>query len=262
MRVLSNEPPHLRDVCPELPGELADAIASALARREADRCPSAAELRRLLARGAETLGGLASPAELGDFVFKIASPALEERTRRAAAVRDARREGVAPEAASELTLHASSIDTKSSMRRTRLRWSAALALAAGTAIVIPALVAKRPAPPIVQAAPPTPPSAPPSAAPSTDAAAMLTVSANLPIQSLHVGERDLTFDHPAKEVVVQLGADEHASPLEIRALSSDGRSATKSVVAGATAATLVFPVPQRHARPAASSPRLIGNPYK
>jgi hypothetical protein len=85
---------------------------------------------------------------------------------------------------------------------------------------------------------------------------MLTVSANLPIRALRVGERELTFDHPAKEVVVQLGADEHASRLDIRALSSDGRSATTSAIPGAKAATLAFPIPHR-----ASSPPLIRNPY-
>jgi serine/threonine-protein kinase len=274
MKIVAADPPSLRDVCPEVAPELAEAVASALVVRHADRCPTAAELRRRLDRAAQGAGGLATTGEVGDFVFRAAGDAIRERTQRAAALREAR--AAAPVAAAA---PATSTSTSTSTKRAGV---AAVAVAIGAALTA-AVVARRPvptpasaaasteAPPASQAPPVVPPIEPAAAAETAGIAAMLTVSANLPIQSLQIGERSLTFPHPARSIVVQLTADEHAAALELRAFSTDGRSVTASADAGATETTFAFPVARRAApkpptsavpRSSTSAPSLIKNPYR
>jgi serine/threonine-protein kinase len=63
---------------------------------------------------------------------------------------------------------------------------------------------------------------------SKTARAQLTLSANLPIARVHVGERMIDIQTPATSVVVDLTPDELATRPSIMATSSDGRTARAS----------------------------------
>ena len=82
LKIVTEEPPRLRTVRPDLPEELDRALASALTISIDERCPNAAELRRLLASAAKPLGGLADTSEVAAFVAPLLEEKLGQRRKR------------------------------------------------------------------------------------------------------------------------------------------------------------------------------------
>jgi serine/threonine-protein kinase len=217
MRIVQQPMPSLGDVRPDLPVAIADAISWALAARPADRCPSAAELRRSLARAAEQVGGLASPAEVGDFVMNSAAEILAERSRLAEAVREERRQrgkAVTPpststqalttatvsEVANEATQTASSLDTGTTERRTRTRTriaqgSAVLAAMAVAAIVATLVAQRRPDPAVNSLGAPS--SNAPAVATASEESRAITAPAPEPTTPLEAASAESRTSTPA-----------------------------------------------------------------
>jgi eukaryotic-like serine/threonine-protein kinase len=82
-RMLSEPPPRLSTLRPDVPSELDEAIASALTPELDRRCSSAAELRDRLIAASEPLGGLASREQVAAYVEAISGPWIRDRRRRA-----------------------------------------------------------------------------------------------------------------------------------------------------------------------------------
>src|SRR5262249_29983134 len=80
IRILNERAPSLREVVPETPPALADAIASALEHELRARCPPAEELGRRIAEAVP----LASQAEVSAYVTERTEDILRERGARAA----------------------------------------------------------------------------------------------------------------------------------------------------------------------------------
>jgi eukaryotic-like serine/threonine-protein kinase len=90
LSVVTEAPPRLRSVDPEIPAVLDDVVAHALTMDVADRIPSALELRRQLDAAFREVGGIAEPHEVGEFVQRIVGSRLEERRKRITEVRQLR----------------------------------------------------------------------------------------------------------------------------------------------------------------------------
>jgi eukaryotic-like serine/threonine-protein kinase len=90
LSVVTEPPPRLRDVYPEVPPALDDVVARALTMEVEDRIPSALELRRQLDEAFRTAGGIADTQEVGELVTRLFGPKLEERRVRITEVRQLR----------------------------------------------------------------------------------------------------------------------------------------------------------------------------
>ncbi len=90
LSVVTEAPPRLRSVDPEIPAALDDIVARALTMDVAERIASALELRRQLDAAFRDAGGIAEPHEVGEFVQRIVGTRLEERRARIAEVRKLR----------------------------------------------------------------------------------------------------------------------------------------------------------------------------
>jgi eukaryotic-like serine/threonine-protein kinase len=90
LSVVTEVPPRLRSVDPEIPEALDDVVARALTMDVESRIPSAIELRRQLDEAFRSCGGIAEPQEVGEFVQRIFGSRLQERRIRIAEVRKLR----------------------------------------------------------------------------------------------------------------------------------------------------------------------------
>lgn len=90
LSVVTEEPPLLGTVVPNVNERLEESIASALTMEVEDRCPDAAELRRLLESAWNETCGIADAQEVGEFVVRVLSQKLEKRRARIAEVRELR----------------------------------------------------------------------------------------------------------------------------------------------------------------------------
>jgi eukaryotic-like serine/threonine-protein kinase len=90
LSVVTEVPPRLRSVDPEIPAALDDIVARALTMDVDARIPSALELRRQLDQAFRAAGGIAEPQEVGEFVQRIVGSRLQERRERIAEVRKLR----------------------------------------------------------------------------------------------------------------------------------------------------------------------------
>lgn len=96
LRVVSEKPPRVRDVRPDLPQTVDDAIASALTIDTGQRCPSALELRHRLLEAWKEIGPVADTAEVGEYIWGLVGPKLEARRKRVETVL-ADRNGASPQ---------------------------------------------------------------------------------------------------------------------------------------------------------------------
>lgn len=82
MSIVTEPPPRLRSVRPDLPAELEEAVAWALQADGARRCPSAEDLRQRLLGAWGRAAMPADPSEVAAHVARVAGPKLSERRRR------------------------------------------------------------------------------------------------------------------------------------------------------------------------------------
>jgi eukaryotic-like serine/threonine-protein kinase len=274
LRTLSEEPPRLRSIRPDLPEALDAAIASALKIDLAARCPTAEELRL----GILAAGAIADGAEVARFVSAVASDAIAERKRRAA-------EGVLPAVDA-----ARDEDVPRRSPRSR-RLASALAIAVGvTGATAVAAVKLRNKPAKVDAAVPSAPadsgpivvvepsSSPQSApavaadpAPSAPPNGLTDLSVSANAKMVRVVAKGTTVPiAPASTAAVVRVARDPREDFDVEAVAVDGRVRRQHVAAGARAIEIVFGAIVRPRRapaavpvaPEPTKPSLQGNPYR
>ena len=79
LRLVSNPPPRIRSVCPDVPQEVDDAIASALQVDPAQRCENALELRRRLLEAWSRISPVADTVEVSEYVRGLVASKLDKR---------------------------------------------------------------------------------------------------------------------------------------------------------------------------------------
>jgi len=79
LSIVTEVPPRLSSVVPDIPASLDEVLAWALQPDLAKRCPDADEFRRALEAAWEDLDGIATCAELAEYVTEVISPELSER---------------------------------------------------------------------------------------------------------------------------------------------------------------------------------------
>ncbi len=90
LRIATEPPPRLRSIRPDIPREVDEAVAWALAHTRERRCPTAEQFRTRLLSACGGASAAAEPSAVGRYVERIAGAKLEERRARAlAASRDA-----------------------------------------------------------------------------------------------------------------------------------------------------------------------------
>ena len=90
LSVVTEPPPRLRDVAPDIPKTLDEVVFRALTMDVEQRIPSALELRHRLEEAFRAADGIAEQQEVGEFVARIFGPKLAERRARGAEVRQLR----------------------------------------------------------------------------------------------------------------------------------------------------------------------------
>jgi hypothetical protein len=91
LSVVTEEPPKLSTLVPDVPKALEDIVARALSMDPAGRIPSAIELRQELEDAFRSVGPIADTHEVGELVRKVLGPQLRERQERVAEIRKLRR---------------------------------------------------------------------------------------------------------------------------------------------------------------------------
>ena len=110
LQIVSREAPRLRQIRPDTPAALDEAISRALAMDLRRRCPTAWALARQLSDACRQGFELADTTEVAEYVTRVAGPKLEERRARVAEMLDLRRKMAtiaypeAPEPGPALTL--------------------------------------------------------------------------------------------------------------------------------------------------------------
>ena len=90
LSVVTEAPPRLRSIDPEIPEALDDVVARALTMDVEERIPSALELKRQFDDAFRACGGIADAQEVGEFVQRIVGSRLQERRNRIGEVRKLR----------------------------------------------------------------------------------------------------------------------------------------------------------------------------
>lgn len=90
LNIVTEAPPLLGDVMADAPKALEETIFKALAMDAANRTPSALALRKELEQAFRTVGPIADPREVGDYVSGIFGPKLRERSDAALEIRKLR----------------------------------------------------------------------------------------------------------------------------------------------------------------------------
>ncbi len=90
LKVTTQRPPHVREVKPDAPRELADVIANALQMKPEDRYPTALAFRNALSAACRSLGETADSEEVGAFVRGLVEPIVNERRIRAKEISELR----------------------------------------------------------------------------------------------------------------------------------------------------------------------------
>jgi serine/threonine protein kinase len=235
LKVLEAPAPPLSAVRPELSSEIVAAVARAL---EADihrRHANAEQFRRQLAQAWRSAGEIAEPSEVGAYVREIVGPKLRQRRARVAEVRTLREEVVLEN--EDTTVEVAAAGTSRTSWRSFKRWSivaAALTVVVGIAVAATVQMAQ----PIDSAASPlgaeTPSaqptsagSQPPVSSASPASERVLTISSDVEIVSVYVGERAISPPLPTRKLEVHLSPEEARSdPLRLVAVSRDGRRAS------------------------------------
>lgn len=79
LRIVSEPPPRIRTVRPDVPEPVDEALNWALTTEPSERCPNASAFRDRLLEAWQQFGPLAEPPEVGAFVRKMVGDRLEER---------------------------------------------------------------------------------------------------------------------------------------------------------------------------------------
>jgi serine/threonine-protein kinase len=87
LKVATQPPPPLSSVAPKVPQALSDAVAQALTMDCDQRCPTAAELARLLGNALRGSVGVADPSEAAEWMLRLVWPRVSERRMQAAEIR-------------------------------------------------------------------------------------------------------------------------------------------------------------------------------
>jgi serine/threonine-protein kinase len=248
LRIVTEEPPRIRSVRPDVPAALDEAIASALTLDPHARCPSADELRRKIAASAE----IADLAQVRDYVNACVGEKLVERRRMVAVTREG--EGNANGHGSDFevktqgtfsTGSAPTVPNPSVRRRPWLRFAAVTIFAlvgAGYALHVRGRF---------KASPPTPPIAvqvaPPPASPS-DSPPLSPGSDSPPIPEPRVSSSSIPQQGSA-----------HVASVRSTRVGSPGITSTPASVR--TSKPRPIPPAASSAQPAPSPPKLHANPY-
>jgi serine/threonine protein kinase len=290
LKIVGEEPPRLKDVRPELPAALDEALASALTRDLDQRCATADELRRKLVKSHP----IADTATVAQWVERIAEPKLRARHEKIAEIRRLREAGErtgeisaptettfapAPEASawqpSEASgeSHTRTSGVSQSLARSTTpgphhprRRAVVIGVSAGLVVGLVALIsvvvgnAKEPETTAQSTTPVVPaPSATPKAEPSVvePAVATFVVRANSEISALRVAGKTIPLASPVDEV--QLPALPKPGD-SVEATTTDGRKARGVVASDTVELTLAFAdaKPARGRKPATATAKPTG----
>jgi serine/threonine-protein kinase len=295
VQLMSQDPPLLRSLRPELPEALERAVASALTRDIGKRCPSAAVLR---ARLLDACPECADATEVGELVRELVGPRLQQRQQRARQIERLRAkmsllvseqadgDGSGPTNPNldvSLTSPPSSDESpalsttaRSGPRRSRRRGLLAAVLGLGALGSIGVLAAARAGdsgstatvtaqPPVSLELPVPPPPAATTEPPSRGAERRLRVKSSVAISELQIGSQEFAFASPVTLTEVKLSG---ARPGDaVHAVSVDGRRVVAALPPDDDLA-LRFPPktplrrkPAAEAVPPSGDPPLANNPY-
>lgn len=244
LAVVSNTPPPLSEVAPNVPKLLSDVVASALQPELSARCPDARTFREELMTVWPSYQGLADQAELADFVSKAIAGPLEERRQRAMQARRSRSapEPVAPPGSAQgvtpstdsLVLAAAepTKETKfEAVTGTRMQPARGYRAGAAALVVIAALGGAYAWVAESDGAPNTLPSVSAGAvpAPAPVASASLVVSSDKDLAAIRVGRRVVNVTPPRKRMEVPLLAAESGRALEVEATNVAGETLARSI---------------------------------
>lgn len=234
LAVVSNTPPRLREVRPDIPPALDALVAEALTPVVAERCPDARVFRERLEAAWKAFAGLADAATIGPFVADAVSESLAKR--KTALVREITPASTRERSGDSMVLGpVAADDGVTSFQFTAQRRRRTLAKGAGSVAVVAALgvggmlwLRGNTTPPTASESPP--PAAPPSAvvvAPDKPVSASVMIHANKKIIRVRLARRNVDIGTPANDVEIELLHDEKgvALPLEI---TSDTGTVVKS----------------------------------
>lgn len=267
MSVIEGKLTPLRDVRPELPAALEDAIQSALEPDPKERCPSAAELRRRIMRASTELGPLASAGDVGAWVRRLAGEKIARRTSEAQSTSRERedQEEIETQISPPETVALASAPAPEAQPKPRSkpkkssRWPVIVgaisfvgATATGFFFMRGQLLSPRARPTASATASASTTSITAeidaSAAPSANVAASssiastttVSVAANAPMREVHVGERVITLARPVNAIAVEVTASERSAHAPIVAVGIDGRTAEASLSESTKALSVTF----------------------
>ena len=257
-RIAHDQAPRLRAVGVEVPVALDEAIARALARDPAARCPTAAALARTVeVAGVEP----AAPDEVAAYVRRLLGAELTARRARIAELLERRRE-----APGDLLDEAPVPPRASTRSRLAAVIAAALVVASGawtmrwpaSASPRSALSSADPGSPIEGRDAPDPTAtsrAPAVLDASLPLALSLQLNADAPIASLSIGGQPIPVSPPSPRLMVAAPAG-IVRPARLEATSSDGRRVVLSLGDGISELTIHFPAVPAKASPKRSARQL------
>ena len=92
LKIVSEPPPRIRSVRPDVPEAVDDALAWAMTQDVEQRCPTASDLRAALIQAWRAFGPLAETPDVGAFVSEMAGEKLDQRRRQVLEVIELRRQ--------------------------------------------------------------------------------------------------------------------------------------------------------------------------
>jgi hypothetical protein len=236
LAVVSETPPRLRQVNPEIPPELDALVAEALTPDVEKRCPDARQFRERLEFAWRAFAGLADASSIGSFVAEAVSESLA--TRKTALFREITPVSMRERSGDSMVVGpppegegVTSFQFTAQRRRRKLAKGAGsvavlLALGIGTVVwlrnrapvVEPAVLpVESPAP----APTPVPTPVPPAPVEKSHSASVL-LHANKKIIRVRLGRRNVEIGAPANDVEIELLPDEKGIALPLEVTSETG----------------------------------------
>jgi hypothetical protein len=230
LAVVSNTPPRLREVRPDIPPALDALVAEALTPNVAERCPDARQFRERLETAWKAFAGLADAATIGPFVAEAVSESLAKR--KTALVREITPASTRDRSGDSMVVGpVGAEDGVTSFQFTAQRRRRTLAKGAGSVAVLVALgvggvlwMRSGTTPPSAIESPP--PEAPPPSAPvvtnDKPTSASVMIHANKKIIRVRLARRNVDIGTPANDVEIELLHDEKGVALPLEVTSETG----------------------------------------
>lgn len=232
LAVVSNTPPRLREVNPEIPPALDALVAEALTPQVENRCPDARQFRERLEIAWRAYAGLAEASSIGPFVAEAVSESLAKR--KTALVREITPASIRERSGDSMVVGplpdgegVTSFQFTAQRRRRKLAKGAGsvavlLALGIGTVVWLrnrtPTI---EPAVLPVETDKPVEPSAPPKV-PEKSHSQSVMLHANKKIIRVRLARRNVDIGTPANDVEIELLPDEKGVALPLEVTSESG----------------------------------------